>query len=42
MKVKLKTGEVVEVYKHETRNVYVNAKNCTTEYSIEDVEVISK
>jgi len=43
MKIRIKsTGETVEVYKHRERSVYVNAKDCTTEYKKEDAEVINK
>lgn len=40
MKVKLKSGEVVEVYKSKNRNTYINADDCTTEYKVEEVELI--
>lgn len=41
MKVKVKkTGQTVEVYKHGSRNAYVDAHNCTTEYKPEEVDVV--
>jgi len=42
MKVKLKNGNVVEVYQHANRNTFVNAVDCTTEYKKEEVQIVNK
>ena len=43
MKVKvIKTDEIVEVYKHSERSVYVNSDNCTTEYKATEVKLVKK
>jgi hypothetical protein len=40
MIIKTKTGEVVVVYPHPTKSVYVNALDCITEYIKNEVEII--
>ena len=32
MKVKLKNGAIVDVYKSKLRDTYINSKDCNTEY----------
>ncbi len=43
MKVKVKsTGAIIRVYKHSERGTYVNAENCTTEYKLDELEILTK
>jgi hypothetical protein len=42
MKIQIKNGAIIEVYKHSSRAVYVNSKDCITEYKVNEVKIISK
>lgn len=43
MKARIKkTGQIIEVYKHSIRNTYVNAVDCTTEYTKDELDFLTK
>ena len=42
MKIRTKKGKIIKVYKHSYRNTYVDAIDCTTEYNVNEVELINK